>query len=82
MNELLEQLKSKVGLDDGQAGNAVQTVVEFIKDKLPAPIASQVENMLGGGDGAEGEGEGEGGGIGDLAEKAKGALGGLLGGDK
>ena len=76
MNELLEQLKSKVGLDDGQAGGAIQTVIEFIKDKLPEPIAGQVENMLGGGDGEDGEG----GGIGDLADKAKDALGGIFGG--
>ena len=73
MKELLEQLKSKAGLDDSQAGGAIETVIEFIKEKLPEPFASQIEKLL------EGDGE-EGGGIGDLADKAKDALGGIFGG--
>ena len=77
MNELLEQLKSKVGLGDEQASGAIQTVLAFLKDKLPGPIGDQVGNLLGGGGDEGGEG---GGGIGDLADKAKGALGGMFGG--
>lgn len=80
MNELLEQLKSKVGLDDEQAGGALATVIEFIQDKLPAPIAAQLAGLIGMGGGDE-EG-GDAGGLGDLADKAKDALGGMFGGDK
>lgn len=78
MQELIDQLKSKVGLGDDQASGAISTVVGFIKDKLPGPIGDQVENLVGGGEGGE-EGEGAGG-IGGMADKAKDALGGILGG--
>ncbi|MGZ4811871.1 MAG: hypothetical protein ACXVZR_09575 [Terriglobales bacterium] len=53
MNELIEQLKSRVGLDDATAQSAAQTVIEFLKQRLPAPVASQLDNILAGG-GAEG----------------------------
>ncbi|MGZ4824717.1 MAG: hypothetical protein ACXVZT_08860 [Terriglobales bacterium] len=53
MNELIEQLKSRVGLDDATSQSAAQTVIEFLKQRLPAPVASQLDNVLAG-DGAEG----------------------------
>ncbi|HWR34456.1 MAG TPA: hypothetical protein VN622_01135 [Clostridia bacterium] len=53
MNELIEQLKSRVGIDNDKAQSAVQTVMEFLKQRLPAPIASQLDSALSGG-GAEG----------------------------
>jgi hypothetical protein len=53
VNELIEQLKSRVGLDDNKAHSAAQTVIEFLKQRLPGPIASQVESALSGG-GVEG----------------------------
>ena len=82
MNELLEQLKSKVGLDDEQAGGALATVIEFIQDKLPAPIAAQLAGLIGMGGGDDDAEGGDAGGLGDLADKAKDALGGMFGGDK
>jgi len=48
VNELIEQLKSRVGLDDDKARSAAQTAIEFIKNRLPAPIASQIESALSG----------------------------------
>jgi uncharacterized protein (DUF2267 family) len=54
MNELIEQLKSRVGLDDSKASSAAQTVIEFLKQRLPAPIATQVESALAGGGTMEG----------------------------
>jgi uncharacterized protein (DUF2267 family) len=54
MNELIEQLKSRVGLDDMKANSAAQTVIEFLKQRLPAPIASQVDSALAGGGSMEG----------------------------
>ncbi len=53
MNELIEQLKSRVGLDDSKAQSAAQTVIEFLKQRLPGPISSQLESALSGG-GAQG----------------------------
>jgi uncharacterized protein (DUF2267 family) len=49
MNELIEQLKSRVGLDDDKAHSAAQTVLEFLKQRLPEPMASQLESALSGG---------------------------------
>jgi len=53
MNELIEQLKSRVGLDDSKANSAAQTVIEFLKQRLPGPIASQLDSAVAGG-GVEG----------------------------
>ena len=49
MNELIEQLKSRVGLDDSKAHSAAQTVIEFLKQRLPGPIAGQLDSALSGG---------------------------------
>ena len=49
MNELIQQLKSRVGLDDAKAQSAVQTVMEFLKQRLPGPVASQLDSALSGG---------------------------------
>ena len=49
MNELIEQLKSRVGLDDNKAQSAAQTVIDFLKQRLPAPIASHLDSVLSGG---------------------------------
>jgi hypothetical protein len=53
MNELIEQLKSRVGLDDQKASSAAQTVIQFLKQRLPGPVASQLDSFVSGG-GTEG----------------------------
>jgi uncharacterized protein (DUF2267 family) len=63
MNELIEQLKSRVGLDDDKAQYAAQTVLEFLKQRLPAPVASQLDSAISGG----------------AAEEVKEKLGGIFG---
>ena len=78
MDELLKAVADKTGLPADKAQGAIDAVLDFLKDKLPEPIAGQLENFIGGGDGDSGEG----GGIGDLLDKGKGMLGGLMGGDK
>ena len=66
MDELIKQVTAKTGISEDQARTAVTTVIGFLKDKLPAPIAGQIDNAL----------SGEGGGtLGDLASKAGGLLG-------
>ncbi len=47
MNEIIEQIKQRASISDGAAKTALQTVVNFLKEKLPAPVASQIENVLG-----------------------------------
>jgi uncharacterized protein (DUF2267 family) len=63
MDELIQQLKSRVGLDDDKARSAVQTVVEFLKQRLPGPVASQLDSVISGG------------GINAIKDKAEGFLG-------
>ena len=64
MDELVKQVAQKVGISEEMAKTAVDTVLGFLKDKLPGPIASQIDGLLGGG---------------DLAGQAGGLLGGLGG---
>ena len=68
MDELIKQVVSKTGISEDQARTAVTTVLGFVKDKLPAPIASQIDNAL------AGEGGGVGGSLGDLTSKAGGLI--------
>jgi uncharacterized protein (DUF2267 family) len=50
MDELIKLVTEKAGISEAQAKQAVETVMGFLKDKLPAPVASQVEGLLGGGE--------------------------------
>lgn len=68
MDELIKQVVSRTGISEDQARTAVTTVLGFVKDKLPAPIASQIDSAI------SGEGGGVGGSLGDLASKAGGLL--------
>jgi outer membrane lipoprotein SlyB len=66
MEELVKQVAQRTGISEDNARTAVTTVLGFLKDKLPAPIAGQIDNVVGGGEG--------GGAGGDIAS----AVGGLL----
>jgi uncharacterized protein (DUF2267 family) len=46
MEELVKQVSERSGISEEQARTAVSTVVGFLKDKLPAPIAGQIDNAL------------------------------------
>jgi hypothetical protein len=48
MEELIKLVSQKAGISEGQAKAAVETVVGFLKDKLPAPIAGQIDGLLSG----------------------------------
>lgn len=49
MDELIKLVMQKTGLPEAQAKQAVETVIGYLKQKLPAPIAGQVDAILGGG---------------------------------
>ena len=66
MNELIQLVQQKTGIPQDKAMEAVNTVLGYLKQHLPAPIASQIDGVIG--KGQEGQ----------LAEAAKG-LGGLFG---
>ncbi len=57
MDELVKMVTKKVGISEAQAKQAVETVLGFLKDKLPEPIAGQLDAIL----------EGDTGGLDDLA---------------
>jgi len=66
MDELVKLVAKKVGISEDQAKKAVETVIGFLKQRLPAPVAAQLDNLLKGGSST------------DLAS----GLGNLLGGKK
>ncbi len=47
MDELVKLVAQKTGLPQDQAKVAVETVIGFLKQKLPAPIAGQIDSVLG-----------------------------------
>jgi uncharacterized protein (DUF2267 family) len=67
MNDIINLVAQKAGISPDQARTAVETVVAFMKDKLPGPLAGQVEGLLAGsGDGAS---------LGDAIKNLRGAMG-------
>ncbi|MBX7224687.1 MAG: apolipoprotein A1/A4/E family protein [Chitinophagales bacterium] len=48
MKELIEKLTAKVGITEEQAKNAIDTVGEFVKSKLPAPLHKAIDGALNG----------------------------------
>jgi len=74
MNELVNVVVQKTGLSQEDAQKAVTAVIDFLKTKLPGPIASHLDGFLAGGtQGTLGALEAEAG------ELLKGKLGGLFG---
>ncbi len=68
MDELVNQVASKTGISEDQARSAVNTVIGFLKERLPEPIAGQLDNVVSGGGSAVG-------GLGDIASKVGGIFG-------
>jgi hypothetical protein len=77
MDELVTLVSDKVGISEEMAKQAVEVVIDYLKDKLPAPISGQIDGLLGGAGEAK-----------DLGSMVKGlgggsiakGVGGLLGG--
>ncbi len=49
MDELVKLVSKKTGIPEATARQAVEVVLNFLKDKLPAPIAAQLDAVLSGG---------------------------------
>ena len=71
MNEITNLVAQKTGIPADKAQMAVTTVLDYLKTKLPSPIAGQIDSYLGGGGNA-------GGSTGGLADAAK-SVGGMFG---
>jgi uncharacterized protein (DUF2267 family) len=72
MDELVHKVTEKTGLTQDQAQSAVLAVIGFLKEKLPAPLASVLDSMLHGTQNEEGSGSES------LMSKAAATLEGLL----
>lgn len=68
MEDLIKMVTQKVGISDSQAKSAVETIVSFLKDKMPGGIGSQVESFIKGNTGS----------VGDMADNIKDKVGGFL----
>jgi hypothetical protein len=69
MDELIKRITEKTGISEDQARSAITTVSGFLKEKLPSPIAGQVDNLL----------SGAGGGLSDTLGDAAAKVGGIFG---
>jgi hypothetical protein len=87
VNELVQLVQQEIGLSQDVAEKAVDAVLEFIKQKLPASMASSLDSLLGGGaqaaaaaaataQTAAATGEGK---VSGMMAEAKELLGGILG---
>lgn len=48
MNEIIQRLIERTGLPEDKAATAVDTVIGFLKEKLPGPMAAQLDSVIGG----------------------------------
>jgi len=48
MDELIKMVSDKAGISADQAKKAIEVVMGFLKDKLPEPVAGQIEGVLSG----------------------------------
>jgi hypothetical protein len=75
VDELINLVVQKTGISQDDARKAVEVIVNALKSKLPAPLASHLDSFISGGTG---------GGVSALENEAgemlKGKLGGLFGG--
>jgi hypothetical protein len=56
MDELVKLVTDKAGVSPDQAQKAVTTVLGFLKEKLPGPVAGQIDKVVGGESGGGGLG--------------------------
>ncbi len=69
MEALIKMVAERAGIDESQAAKAVEVVVGQLKDRLPEPMAGQVEGLLGGDGDGDGDGPDLGGAIGGIGKK-------------
>ncbi len=55
--DLINQVASRAGISQEQAQQAVNTVLEYAQQNLPAPLGEQLANALQGGGGQGGLGQ-------------------------
>ena len=78
MNELVQLLQEKTGLSQEMAQKVADTIAGYLKTKLPEPMASGLDSLLGGGAGTEAA-SGAADDAGGIMDKAKSMVAGLSG---
>jgi uncharacterized protein (DUF2267 family) len=48
MRDLIEKVKSTANISDEQATQSITTVAQYLKDRMPKTLHSQIDNMLNG----------------------------------
>lgn len=48
MNEIVHLVSQKTGLPEDKARQAAEVVLGYLKDKLPGPLAGQLNQFIGG----------------------------------
>jgi hypothetical protein len=76
LDQVVNEVAQRCGISNDQARTAVQTVLSFVKTRLPAPVASQIDNALGG------QTRGGMGGMQGQAQPGMGGMGDVLGGNR
>ena len=71
MNELISQIAQKTGIGEDKARQAAETVISFLKTKLPGSIGGQLDSVMQGGAVTEKAG--------GMVEKMKEGVSGILG---
>ena len=51
MEELIRRVSERAGISEEQARSAVETVAEFLKERVPAPYSSYIDSFMSGGGG-------------------------------
>ena len=69
MENLIKMVSEKTGISEAQATTAVNTVMSYLKDKMPAGMGSQVESFM----------KGDKASMGDMAGNIKDKIGGMFG---
>lgn len=69
MNELVSQIAQRTGISEDKASQAAETVISFLKAKIPG-IGGQLDSVLQGGGVAQ---------AGGIGEKIKDTVGGVFG---
>ena len=70
IDELVNRVTQKTGLAPDQAKTAIETVIAFLKERLPAPVASSLDSVISGAEAGPEQ---------SAASKVAGGLGNLFG---
>ncbi len=53
MDELVKLVSKKTGISEELAKTAVEVVLDYLKDRLPPPVAGQIDGIVSSGGGAD-----------------------------